>query len=175
MAACLVLTLVIGSGATRIRYDHNLLNLQPRHLESADIERQIFARLNDSVFFAVSICPTRQELRARKARFEQLYVVARTEEIASLLPDSPPEQVRRIEQISRQLATLQEKPRAMPIDVLRLKQEVARGQDGQVDLAHQNMACGHQEFHRAARLLRQGLSRFFIAINHSRFRDFGRN
>ena len=92
MAACLAGTLVLGAGTGRLRYDHNLLNLQPRHLESADIERQLLTRLDDSVWFAVSMCANREELLARKAAFEKLPMVAKTEEIASLVPDSPPEQ-----------------------------------------------------------------------------------
>src|SRR5207248_3133181 len=87
MGLTLVAAAVVTAGSTGLRYDHNLLNLQPRHLESADIERQLFTKLDDSVLFAVSVCPSRDELRARKAAFERLDIVAKTEEIASLIPD----------------------------------------------------------------------------------------
>ena len=90
MAAAIAITFVAGAGLSHLRYDHNLLNLQPRHLESAQIERQIFTKLEDSVWFAVSVCPSREDLLARKARFVQLSTVAKTEEIASLLPAATP-------------------------------------------------------------------------------------
>jgi len=80
-------TLAAAIGVTRLRYDHNLLHLQPSHVESVDIEREIFTNQKDSVWFAVSICGSRHELRRRKAIFEKLPSVAKTEEIASLLPD----------------------------------------------------------------------------------------
>ncbi len=89
----LVLSLaVVGTvasliGVTRLRYDHNLLHLQPSHVESVDIEREIFAHQEDSVWFAVSMCDSRQELRRRKAIFDKLKSVAKTEEIASLIPE----------------------------------------------------------------------------------------
>src|SRR5206468_12718651 len=96
MSATLVVAAVVALGSTRLRYDHNLLNLQPRHLESADIERQLFTRLDDSVWFGVSLCKSREELRTRKAAFEKLPIVVKTEEIASLIPDPSTDDASRI-------------------------------------------------------------------------------
>jgi uncharacterized protein len=130
MGLTLLVTLLMGGGAVWLRYDHNLLNLQPRHLESADIERQLLAHLDDSVWFAVSVCPTRQELQSRKAAYEKLPIVSKTEEIASLLPSSPPEHAARIAALCRQFAALPEQPPAVaPVSLPRLKQEVARAQE----------------------------------------------
>ena len=80
-------TLTAAIGVTRLKYDHNLLNLQPSHVESVEIEREIFTNQKDSVWFAVSVCGSRQELKRRKEIFEKLPSVAKTEEIASLLPE----------------------------------------------------------------------------------------
>ena len=130
MAVTLLGAAVVTAGSINLRYDHNLLNLQPRHLESADIERQLFTRLDDSVWFGVSVCATREELRARKAAFEQLPIVAKTEEIASLLPEPNSQQVARIQQLCQQIAVLPEKPPTIsPVDSTRLKQEIARAQE----------------------------------------------
>ena len=129
MGACLVLTLVAAAGAGWLRYDHNLLNLQPRHLESADIERQLFSNLEDSVWFAVSLCESREELLARKARFEQLDSVAKTEEIASLLPVASPRRRQLVASIHKRLAALPPRlPEPPPINPQRLRQEIARAQ-----------------------------------------------
>jgi hopanoid biosynthesis associated RND transporter like protein HpnN len=130
MVLTLVVAVIVSIGSARLRYDHNLLNLQPRHLESADIERQLFTRLDDSVWFAVSLCKTREELRTRKAAFEKLPIVAKTEEIASLIPDPSPDEALRIEQLCRQIAAIPERPSsAVPIDFSRLKQEIERAGD----------------------------------------------
>jgi hopanoid biosynthesis associated RND transporter like protein HpnN len=129
MAFSVLLTVVLGAGAAGLRYDHNLLNLQPRHVESADIERQLFTRLDDSVLYAVSVCRSREELRERKAHFDQLPVVAKTEEIASLVPDHSPRHAQRIAALARQLTALPERmPPAVPVDSASIKQELARAQ-----------------------------------------------
>ncbi|HZN32252.1 MAG TPA: MMPL family transporter [Pirellulaceae bacterium] len=127
LAASALATLVVGSGAVLLRYDHNLLNLQPRHLESADIERQLLNRMDDSVWFAVSVCSSRQELRERKAGFAALAGVAKTEEIGSLLPDASPQQAERIAAVCRDLAAIPDRPPPpVPLDLAGLAREVTR-------------------------------------------------
>jgi hypothetical protein len=103
--AVVVAALCVG-GVSWLRYDHNLLNLQPRHVESVEIEREIFIGREESVWFAVSICNSRQEVIRRKARFERLPSVAKTEEIASLVPPSGPARQRLIAEIHDCLAQL---------------------------------------------------------------------
>jgi hopanoid biosynthesis associated RND transporter like protein HpnN len=130
MAVALGIAVVVTAGSVNLRYDHNLLNLQPRHVESADIERQLFTRLDDSVWFAVSVCTSRDEVQARKAAFAQLPLVAKTEEIAALLPDPSPAHTARLAALCRQLATLPaHSPRAAAIDPARLQQEITRAQE----------------------------------------------
>jgi hypothetical protein len=130
MGACLIVTAIVAVGSKNLRYDHNLLNLQPRHLESADIERQLFTRLDDSVWFAVSLCSSREELRARKAAFEALPNIAKTEEIASLLPDHSPQQAVRLEQLCRQIAAIPDQPPAgVGMDVAQLGRELSRAEN----------------------------------------------
>lgn len=102
----MAITLVIGAGAARLRYDHNLLNLQPTRIESVEVEKRLHSESDRSVFFAVSIAGSRQELRERKARFEKLESVDRTEEIASLTPESNASKRKLIGDIQRRLAVL---------------------------------------------------------------------
>jgi hypothetical protein len=76
------------------------------------------------------VCSSRQELRERKARYESLACVAKTEEIASLLPDPPPAQAEQIAALCRDLAAISEQPPAIGrVDVERLKNEIVRGQE----------------------------------------------
>jgi uncharacterized protein len=109
MAIGLAVTGLIAAGLSHLRYDHNLLNLQPRHVESVDIERDLFTSSDESVWFAVSTCNTRAELRARKAKLESLPTVAKTEEIVSLLADSTPAKQRSIAIIHDKLTRLKER------------------------------------------------------------------
>ena len=108
MAVGLVVAGLIAAGLQHLYYDHNLLNLQPRHVESVDIERDIFTSSDESVWFAVSTCNTREELRARKAKINALPTVAKTEEIVSLLADSSPAKQRSIAIIHDNLVRLKE-------------------------------------------------------------------
>lgn len=109
LAAGLAVTGLIAAGLSHLYYDHNLLNLQPRHVESVDIERDIFTSSDESVWFAVSTCKTRAELRARKAKLDALPTVAKTEEIVSLLAESSPAKQRSIAIIQDKLTQLKER------------------------------------------------------------------
>lgn len=111
LAAGLTVAGLIAAGLSHLYYDHNLLNLQPRHVESVDIERDIFTSSDESVWFAVSTCKTRAELRARKAKLDALPTVAKTEEIVSLLADSSPAKQRAIAIIQDKLRQLKERGR----------------------------------------------------------------
>lgn len=126
-----MLAAAAGLGATRLHYDHNLLNLHPRHLESADVERLLFAQRDESVWYAVSICASPEELRRREALFRALPEVAKTEEIVSLLPPDTVSATRLIQVLRRWGAGL---PPPAPSGqaateyVQHLKQEVAQTQ-----------------------------------------------
>lgn len=126
IASTLILTLALTGGVGWLRYDHNLLNLQPAHLESSEIERELFSQLDDSVWFAVSMCDSKEELQARKAAFEKLPQVAKTEEIGSLLPMPNSQRLTQIAAIHHAISDLPQRPPATSIDVARLKREVVR-------------------------------------------------
>ncbi len=57
-----------------------------RGLESVELERKLLDECNQSVWYALSMADSREELLARKEKFLQLASVERTEEIVSLLP-----------------------------------------------------------------------------------------
>jgi uncharacterized protein len=134
MAVGLLFLLGLAIGTGNLHYDHNLLNLQPRHLESADIERQLFTKLEDSVWFAVAMCDSREELAAQKSRFEALPTVAKTEEIGSLLPVTTPAGEQAVAAIHAALRSLpQQAPPQAAISAPRLVHEAAR--------AHQLLAA----------------------------------
>ena len=78
---------VLAGGLAKLRYDHNLLNLQADGLESVELERKLLNECSQSMWYAVSIADSREVLLARKERLLQTASVERTEEIVSLLPD----------------------------------------------------------------------------------------
>jgi uncharacterized protein len=72
-----------------VAYDHNLLHLQAKGLESVEAQNRIFEGSKNSVLYAISLAETAEDARARKAAFEKLPTVRHVEELATRLPDSP--------------------------------------------------------------------------------------
>ena len=81
-----VLLVVCGTFALRLTYDHNLLNLQARGLDSVRWEHQLIDRAAGATWDAMSIAHTRDEALALKAKYEALPEVGRVVEVASLVP-----------------------------------------------------------------------------------------
>lgn len=104
----LLLTIVCGAGLFRLRYDHNLLHLQPRGLTSVELEHTLIERAERSVWFALSMHPSREALLERKKQFENLPTVSHTEEIVSLLPAASEQTQASVDNIRRVLALLPE-------------------------------------------------------------------
>ena len=66
----LAFTAFVSLGLTRLWYDNNLLNMQAVGLESVELEQQLLSECNQSVWYALSIADSREELLARKAKFK---------------------------------------------------------------------------------------------------------
>jgi hypothetical protein len=116
--AAMAATMAVASGFHELHYDHNLLNLQADGLESVAVEKKLLAECDQSVWYALSIADSREELLARKEQLTKLATVERVDEIASLLPVD--EELKRplIESIRGRLAGLPERPPEIPIDRL---------------------------------------------------------
>ena len=60
----LVLLLGVGAFAGRLRYDHNLLNLQARGLDSVTWEHKLIDKAAGATWDALSIAKSRDDVRA---------------------------------------------------------------------------------------------------------------
>ena len=130
LAVTLAATVVISVGLSRLWYDNNLLNMQAEGLESVALEKKLLAECNQSVWYALSIADSREELLARKAKFLELGSVERTEEIVSLLPSDDQVKQPVIQRIQQRLAGLPERPPLITVDrPERLGQVFSRVQD----------------------------------------------
>jgi len=116
--AAVACTLALAGGLHDLDYDHNLLNMQAEGLESVEVEKRLLAECDQSVWYALSIADSREQLLERKKRLEALPSVERIDEIASLLPVD--EELKRpaIERIRTRLAALPERPPEIPVDRL---------------------------------------------------------
>jgi len=116
LAVSVALVAFCTAGMTNLEYDHNLLNLQPVGLESVEMEKKLLAESDQSVWFALSIAESREELLERKRRFLGKGSVERVEEIASLLPADIQDKTPIVLGIHQRLETLPERPPRIPID-----------------------------------------------------------
>jgi hopanoid biosynthesis associated RND transporter like protein HpnN len=111
-------TMAVAGGLHELDYDHNLLNMQPDGLESVEVEKKLLEECDQSVWYALSIADSREQLLERKERLVALPNVERVDEIASLLPAD--EELKRpvIARVRDRLAGLPERPPQIPVDRL---------------------------------------------------------
>ena len=116
--AAVAFTMAMAGGLHELDYDHNLLNMQAEGLESVAVEKKLLEECDQSVWYALSIADSREQLLERKAKLVALPGVERVDEIASLLPVD--EELKRplIESIRSRLATLPERSPEIPVDRL---------------------------------------------------------
>jgi len=110
-------TACLGIGLVWLRYDHNLLHMQAKGLESVELEQALLQKADLSAWFALSIAKDGKELAARKRAFLQKPSIDRVEDISTYLPLFDYEQKRPlIERIRRWLDNLPERPPEIPVD-----------------------------------------------------------
>lgn len=79
---------------TRLVYDHNLLHLQAKGLESVEAQTRIFEASKHSLLYAISLADSPEEARQLSERFAALPTVHRVEDLASRLPTHPPSETK---------------------------------------------------------------------------------
>lgn len=114
IAASVVVLIALGAHALRIGYDHNLLNLQARDLDSVQWELTLMERMTGTSWHALSWSDNREEALALKARYEKLPGVSRVVEVASLVPGDQEAKLPLLEEIQHRLRKLP--PRGQPIE-----------------------------------------------------------
>ena len=111
-------TLVLGLCALRVSYDHNLLHLQARDLDSVKWEMVLIERTAGASWHAVSVCDSPEKALERKAEFEKLPDVSRVVEVATLVPADQDKKLPLLADMHKRLTYLPPRgvriPHAMP-------------------------------------------------------------
>jgi hopanoid biosynthesis associated RND transporter like protein HpnN len=102
----LVLTAIMAVCIFRLGYDHNLLHLQARDLDSVKWELTLIEHTAGASWHAVSYTDSPQEALALKARYEQLPEVSRVVEVASLVPRDQDAKLEMLRDIQHRLRNL---------------------------------------------------------------------
>jgi hopanoid biosynthesis associated RND transporter like protein HpnN len=113
--AGVALTIGLGYAAWNgISYDHNLLHMQARDLDSVKWELTLIEHTAGANWHAVSYTATPQEALALKARYDKLPEVARVVEVASLVPQDQETKVQLLTDIQGRLSDLPKRGQPIP-------------------------------------------------------------
>lgn len=132
-------------------YDHNLLNLQAKGLESVEAQRHIFESSKHSLLYAISMADSAEQAREMKAQLEALPSVHHVQELASRLPAFPPAETQLMVQgLNAQLARLPSEPPAPaplnPADVGRSLNELYNSMKERSDPVSRRIASNLDQF-----------------------------
>ncbi len=97
---------VIGAGASRVHYDHNLLHLQAADLDSVKWERTLIEHSAGATWHTLSYRASREETLALSERYQRLPEVSQVVEIASLVPPDQQQKRPLLEKIQQSLQRL---------------------------------------------------------------------
>jgi hopanoid biosynthesis associated RND transporter like protein HpnN len=114
IAGGLTLLAVAAVSIPRLTYDHNLLHLQPRGLDSVRWQMTLIEHTAGASWNALSLKATPEEAIALKARYEKLPCVERVVEIASLVPPGQESKVAQLADIQQRLQRLPARGERIP-------------------------------------------------------------
>jgi uncharacterized protein len=106
VAAGAFATLVLGLCALSVQYDHNLLHLQARNLDSVKWEMILIEHTAGASWHAVSFTDTPEEALKRKAEFASLPGVSNVVEVATLVPADQSKKLPLLADMHKRLAHL---------------------------------------------------------------------
>ncbi|MBX9585611.1 MAG: MMPL family transporter [Gemmataceae bacterium] len=100
--------LLVGCGVfvARLTYNHNLLDLQPRDLDSVAWERKLIDKAAGMTWDALSVARTPAEAAALRVGYEALPGVGRVVEVASLVPADQDAKLPAVRAVHNRLAGL---------------------------------------------------------------------
>jgi hypothetical protein len=108
IVSSIAITALLGFCVTRVSYDHNLLHLQARGLDSVKWELTLIEHTAGASWHALSYTTSPEEALALKARYEKLPEVSRVVEVASLVPRDQEHKLGLLRDIQSRLRNLPE-------------------------------------------------------------------
>ncbi len=94
VAGCLTAAAVLPWG--KVRFDYNLLHLQPKGTEAVDWELKLLEAEGNSSAFAAVLVDSLEEAREKAKEFEGLSLVSKVESLANYVPTDPQARMNRI-------------------------------------------------------------------------------
>ena len=119
LTLAVVLSVLAVWGASKVKFDYNLLNLQSRRTESVVWERRILETAGRSGFAAMASASSLEELRAKHTAFSKLGSVSEVDSALHLMPDDQPAKRKIIADFAPIVTPVRVgRPRAVEVDKL---------------------------------------------------------
>ncbi len=83
----------------KIRFDYNLLHLQPKGTEAVEWELKLIEAEGNASIFAADMTDSLEEAREKTRQYEALPLVSKVESLANYLPPDPEERMERIREL----------------------------------------------------------------------------
>jgi hopanoid biosynthesis associated RND transporter like protein HpnN len=96
-AGCAAVAVLLPWG--QIRFDYNLLHLQPKGTEAVEWELKLIEAQGNTSVFAADLTASVEEAREKSRRYEALPLVSKVESLANYLPTDPEERMARIREL----------------------------------------------------------------------------
>ncbi len=126
--ATVVITVLLVWSATRITFDHNYMNIEPKGLTSITLQDTVLEKFDLSMDYALILTDDVDQSRSLAKEYRDLGSVAVTEDISLYLP-SEEEQKKRIPhilEIQEKIQAVEIKDSIRQVDMEKLKGEIAR-------------------------------------------------
>jgi hopanoid biosynthesis associated RND transporter like protein HpnN len=94
VAGCMAVVAVLPWA--KVRFDYNLLHLQPKGTEAVEWELKLLEAQGDASIFAAVLVDSLEEARERAGQYEELSLVNKVESLADYVPTDPEERMDRI-------------------------------------------------------------------------------
>jgi len=117
VAACL--TLIAFLSWEKVRFDYNLLHLQPKGTEAVAWEKRLLDAQGNSSVFAADMVDSLEEARQRVERYRSLSLVSKVESLASYLPEDPEERMQEIRRMRPLLEAVELAEGSRPLSSLK--------------------------------------------------------
>lgn len=104
LTVCLLATAVSLTAFWRVRFDHNVLNLQSKGLESVDAELRLLTSDAQSTIFAAVVADNFEQARALESRLVKLPTVSSVVSIVPIIPEHQAEKRDVVRAIKAELA-----------------------------------------------------------------------
>ncbi|MBI4212511.1 MAG: MMPL family transporter [Deltaproteobacteria bacterium] len=160
----LALTGALLPFAWQVHFDHNLLNLQAKGLESVAFEQRIIEKSAEATWFANVVGRDKKDLKQKAEAFRNLSSVRRVEDLSTLIPEHQDEKLVILRDFAAKVGRISFSPASAVVDRMELLQALGQFQGAIEVLIEKAFAAGRLEATQELEHLSRKLERVTILL-----------